>query len=92
MPDVPTLAEAGVPGYEVDGWYGLLAPKNTQSAIIRRFNSELAAVVAIDEVKERLLAAGVDARVSTPEEFQARIVKDVARWADVVKKAKLTAE
>ncbi len=92
LPEVPTIAEAGVPGYEVDGWYGLLAPKNTPPAIIRRFNSELVAVVAIDEVKERLLAAGVDARVSTPAEFQERIVKDVARWADVVKKARITAE
>jgi len=92
LPDVPTIAEAGVPGFEVDGWYGLLAPKNTPPAIIRRFNSELVAVVAIDEVRERLLAAGVDARVSTPAEFQERIVKDVARWADVVKKARITAE
>jgi tripartite-type tricarboxylate transporter receptor subunit TctC len=92
LPEVPTIAEAGVPGFEVDGWYGLLAPKNTPPAIIRRFNSELAAVVAIDEVKERLLAAGVDARVSTPAEFQERIVKDVARWAEVVRKAKITAE
>jgi tripartite-type tricarboxylate transporter receptor subunit TctC len=92
LPEVPTIAEAGVPGFEVDGWYGLLAPKNTPPAIIRRFNSELAAVVAIDEVKERLLAAGVDARVSTPGEFQERIVKDVARWAEVVRKAKITAE
>ena len=92
LPDVPTIAEAGVLGYEVDGWYGLLAPRATPPAIIRRFNAELAAVVAIDEIKERLLAAGVDARVSTPAEFQDRIAKDVVRWADVVKKARITAE
>jgi tripartite-type tricarboxylate transporter receptor subunit TctC len=89
---VPTIAEAGLPGYEVDGWYGLLAPRATPSSIIRRFNNELAAVVAIDEIKERLLAAGVDARVSTPAEFQDRIAKDVVRWADVVKKARIAPE
>ena len=89
LPDVPTIAEAGVPGYEVDGWYGLLAPRGTSPAIIRRFNAELAAVTAIDEVRERLLAAGVDARVSTPVEFQSRIEQDLVRWAEVVKKAKI---
>jgi tripartite-type tricarboxylate transporter receptor subunit TctC len=92
LPEVPTIAEAGLPGYEVDGWYGLLAPRATPSSIIRRFNNELAAVVAIDEIKERLLAAGVDARVSTPAEFQDRIAKDVVRWADVVKKARIAPE
>jgi tripartite-type tricarboxylate transporter receptor subunit TctC len=89
LPDVPTIAEAGVAGYEVDGWYGLLAPKGTPTAIVRRFNAELAAVVAIHEVKERLLAAGIDGRVSTPAEFQDRIAKDVVRWAEVVKKARI---
>lgn len=92
LPDVPTIAEAGVPGYEVDGWYGLLAPRATPVAVIRRFNSELAAVVAIDEIRERLLAAGVDARVSTPADFQDRIAKDVVRWAEVVKKARIAVE
>ena len=92
LPEVPTIAEAGLPGYEVDGWYGLLAPRATPVAIIRRFNAELVAVVAIEEVRERLLAAGIDARVSTPADFQDRIVRDVVRWADVVKKARIVAE
>jgi tripartite-type tricarboxylate transporter receptor subunit TctC len=92
LPDVPTIAEAGVPGYEVDGWYGLAAPAATPPAAIRRFNSELVALLALPEVKARLLVAGIDASPSTPAEFQARITRDIARWADVVKKARIAVE
>ncbi len=92
LPDVPTIAEAGVPGYEVDGWYGLLAPAKTPPAVIQRFNSELAVLLAMPEMKERLLGAGIDARASTPAEFQERITRDIARWADVVKRAKIAVE
>ena len=92
LPDVPTIAEAGVPGFEVDGWYGLLAPAATPAAIIRRINSDLSIVVSIGEMKERLLAAGIDARPSTPAEFHERIARDIARWAEVVKKARIAVE
>jgi tripartite-type tricarboxylate transporter receptor subunit TctC len=92
LPDVPTIAEAGVPGYEVDGWYGLLAPAATPPAIIRRFNNDLAALLAMPEMKERLLAAGIDARASTPAEFQERIARDITRWSEVVKKARIAVE
>ncbi len=66
LPDVPTIAEAGVPGFEVDGWYGFLAPKATPAAVITRVNDELAALLAMPEIKERLLAAGVDAQSVEP--------------------------
>jgi tripartite-type tricarboxylate transporter receptor subunit TctC len=92
LPDVPTIAEAGVPGYEVDGWYGLLAPAATPPAIIARLNRDLTATVTTAEMKERLLGAGIDARPSTPAEFQALIARDIPRWADVVKKARITIE
>ena len=92
LPDVPTIAEAGVPGYEVDGWYGLVAPASTPPAIIRRFNSDLAAVLTASEVKERLLTSGIDARASTPAAFHQLIERDIARWAEVVKKAKISQE
>jgi tripartite-type tricarboxylate transporter receptor subunit TctC len=91
-PDVPTIAEAGVPGFEVDGWYGLLAPKATPPPVIRRFNAELAALLATDEMKERLLAAGIDASASSPAEFHDRIARDITRWSEVVKKARIAAE
>ena len=92
LPDVPTIAEAGVPGFEVDGWYGLLAPAATPAAIVARFNAELVATVSTTEMKERLLSGGIEARASTPADFQALITRDITRWAEVVKKAKITVE
>jgi tripartite-type tricarboxylate transporter receptor subunit TctC len=92
LPDVPSIAEAGVPGYEVDGWYGLLAPKATPAAVIKRLNAELAALLAMPDMKERLLAAGIDARASSPAEFHDRIARDITRWAEVVKKARIAVE
>ena len=92
LPDVPTIAEAGVPGYEVDGWYGLLAPRATPAAAIARFNAELGALVSTDDIKERLITVGVDARPSTPAEFHERIAADIVRWAEVVKKARIAVE
>jgi tripartite-type tricarboxylate transporter receptor subunit TctC len=92
LPDVPSIAEAGVPGYEVDGWYGLLAPKATPPAVIKRLNAELAALLAMPDMKERLLGAGIDARASSPAEFHDRIARDITRWAEVVKKARITIE
>jgi tripartite-type tricarboxylate transporter receptor subunit TctC len=89
LPDIPTIAETGVPGYEVDGWYGILAPARTPQAIIQRLNAEINAVVATQEAKDRLLAVGLQARGGTPDEFHQMIVKDIARWANVVKRAKL---
>lgn len=92
LPDVPTIAEAGLPGFEVDGWYGLLAPAATPAVIIRRINNDLSSVVSMREIKERLLAAGIDARPSTSAEFHERIARDIARWAEVVKKARIAVE
>ena len=92
LPDVPTIAEAGVPGYEVDGWYGLLAPAATPPAAIARLNRDVVAAVSTAEMKDRLLTAGIDARPSTPAEFQERIARDMVRWAEVVRKAKIPVE
>lgn len=89
LPDVPTIAEAGLPGFEVDGWYGILGTSRMPSAIVKRLNAEINAVVATDEAKERLLAVGLQARGSSPAEFHQMIVKDIARWATVVKKARI---
>ncbi len=92
LPDVPTIAEAGVPGYEVDGWYGLLAPAATPPEVIARLNRDLSALVSSAEMKERLLAAGIDAHASTPAGFRDRIVRDITRWSEVVKKARIAVE
>jgi tripartite-type tricarboxylate transporter receptor subunit TctC len=92
LPEVPTIAEAGVPGYEVDAWYGVLAPAGTPPAIIARLYGDLAATVAGADMRERLQTVGIDARTTTPAEFHQRIVRDIQRWADVVKRARITAD
>ncbi len=89
LPDIPTIAETGVPGYEVDGWYGILAPARTPQAIIQRLNADINAVVATQDAKDRLLAVGLQARGTTPAEFHQMIVNDIGRWANVVKRAKI---
>jgi tripartite-type tricarboxylate transporter receptor subunit TctC len=92
LPEVPTIAEAGVPGYEVDAWYGLLAPAATPPAAIARLNRDLSQALATTDMKERLFAAGLDAKASTPTEFRDRIARDIARWSELVKKAKIPME
>ena len=92
LPEVPTIAESGLPGYEVDGWYGLLAPAATPQAVIARLNRDLSRQVSTPETKERLLAVGIEASASTPVEFHDRIVRDIKRWSEVVKKAKIPVE
>ena len=92
LPDVPTIAEAGIAGYEVDGWYGLLAPAATPSAIVARHNRELGQLISTPDMKERLLAVGIEASASTPAEFGNRIARDIKRWAEIVKKAKIPVE
>jgi len=89
LPDVPTIAEAGLPGYEVDGWYGVLTSAKVPAAIVKRVNAEINAVVATEDAKQRLLTVGLEARGSTPAEFHKMIVNDIARWATVVKKARI---
>jgi len=89
LPDVPTIAEAGLPGFEVDGWYGILGTSRMPAAIVKRVNAEINAVVATQDAKDKLLAVGLEARGSTPSEFHQMIVNDIARWATVVKKAKI---
>jgi tripartite-type tricarboxylate transporter receptor subunit TctC len=92
LPEVPAIAEAGLAGYDVDGWYGLLAPAATPHAAIQRYNRELNVLLNMPDVKDRLLTAGIEASPSTPAEFQARITRDLTRWAEVVKKARISVE
>jgi tripartite-type tricarboxylate transporter receptor subunit TctC len=85
MPDVPTVAEAGYPGYQVDNWYGLVAPAGTPRAVIDRLNREVTAVLSSRDVVTRIRELGHDAATSTPEQFGALIKSEMAKWAKVVK-------
>ena len=89
LPDVPTLAEAGVPGYEASAWNGVAGPTKTPKAIIERLNREIHAAVASPEVKQRLQDLGVDARASSPEGLRALLVSEAAKWKTVVERAKI---
>jgi tripartite-type tricarboxylate transporter receptor subunit TctC len=92
LPDVPTVAEAGLPDFEVTTWYGLLAPAGTPRPIIARLNSELVRSMQAPDLKERLAGMGTDALTSTPEEFATYIGREIAKWGDVVRKAGLQAD
>jgi tripartite-type tricarboxylate transporter receptor subunit TctC len=92
LPDVPTIAEAGFPGQEADTLLGLLAPAGTPKGIIDLLNREVVAIVALPEVKERLDAIGFVPVANSPGEFAAIIKAETARWAKVVRDAKLKPE
>jgi tripartite-type tricarboxylate transporter receptor subunit TctC len=92
LPEVPTVAEAGLRDFEVTTWYGILAPAGTPRPIVTRLNAEIVRVMQAPEVKERLAAMATDPVTSTPEEFAAYIKKEIAKWGDVVRKAGLKAD
>lgn len=91
-PELPTMREAGVPGYEVAGWYGILAPAKTPQPIITKLNQEIVRILHTDELKDRLSADGSEPVGNTPEQFGAHIKSEVAKWSKVVKEAGIRAE
>jgi tripartite-type tricarboxylate transporter receptor subunit TctC len=92
LPDVPTVAEAGVSGYEATNWWGFLAPAGTPPAIVERLHQEVAAVQASAETKRRFDTEGAEALQMSPAEFGAFIAAETAKWARVVKEAGISAE
>ena len=92
LPDLPTVAESGLPGYEASLWYGFVGPARMPPEIVQRLNTEIAAILALPDTREKLASQGVDARSTTPEEFARILTADVARWAKVVQKLGLQAE
>lgn len=84
-PEVPTVAEAGLPGYDATGWFGVVMPAGTPANVIGRMNAELVAALKRLEIRDRVLAAGAEPSPSTPEEFGALIRAEIAKWAEVVK-------
>jgi tripartite-type tricarboxylate transporter receptor subunit TctC len=92
LPDLPTVAEGGVAGYEYVGWYGILAPAATPAAIIERLNAETNKVLRQPAVAEKLAADGAQPVGGTPKEFGDHIKREIAKWAAVVKHARLRVE
>jgi tripartite-type tricarboxylate transporter receptor subunit TctC len=91
-PEVPSLNEAGVPGYDLSVWFGVLAPAGTPREIVQRLNTEIVRILQSADVKERFLKQGVDVQTSTPEQFDAFVRSEVARWAKVIKDAGIRAD
>jgi tripartite-type tricarboxylate transporter receptor subunit TctC len=89
LPQVPTAAESGLPGFEAVLRYGILAPAGTPKAIIDRLNQALQALVMTDEVKARINSEGGDAMISTPEEYTADIEREDAKWGGLIRKLNL---
>lgn len=84
-PDIPTIAEAGLPGYEISTWHGLFAPGATPRDIVNRLSSEAAKALQSKDIHEKYLALGADPVSSTPEQFAAYLKSDIAKWAKVIK-------
>jgi tripartite-type tricarboxylate transporter receptor subunit TctC len=87
LPDLPTVAEAGVPGYEASLWYGFVGPARLPPEIVTRLNSAIVAVLQSPDIRERLASQGVDPQYNTPEEFAKLLVNDLDRWAKVIQRA-----
>jgi len=92
VPDVPTIAESGVPGFHAASWVGLVAPRGTARPIVEKLNSTVAAVIGDSELRQRLTGQGFDPEVSTPEQFAAHIRSELARYGKVIKAARITME
>ena len=85
LPDVPTIAEAGVPGYESVQWFGMLVPASTPRPVVDRLHNEITRAVRAPDMKERLNSLGLDVVASTPEEFGAYMRSETEKWAKVIK-------
>ena len=92
LPDVPTIAEGGVAGFDIDVWFGLVAPAGTPPDVVTRTQRDIARVVAMPEVRKQLLDIGAEPVANTPDEFAARIKKESSLWAKVIQTAKIRFE
>jgi tripartite-type tricarboxylate transporter receptor subunit TctC len=91
-PDIPTLAESGVPGYDVTSWYGLMVPAGTPGEIVARLNAAAATALRHPEVRQRFASTDLDPAASTPEQFGAHVRAEVAKWAKVIKASGMRAD
>jgi len=90
LPNVPTIAEAGVPGYDATIWLGLLAPPNTPRDVVQKLNADITRILSTPEAKKLMASAGVDVATSTPEEFGRLMQSELERWGKVVRETGAT--
>ena len=89
MPEIPTIAEAGVPGFEANNWYGYMVPLKTPQPIVARLNKEITSILMLPDVKDFLFRQGMDVAPGTPEEFAKYIQSETVKWEKVIKTAGL---
>lgn len=87
MSDLPTVAEAGVPGFEANPWFGVAAPAGTPKEIVAKLSGEIVKILRMPEIRQRLSALGAEPAGSTPEEFAAHIKAEILKWAEVVRRS-----
>ena len=92
LPNIPTIAEAGVPGYEYTTWYGVFAPAKTPRTLITRLNAEIVKAMETPDIKDRFTALGGDPDPGTPEELRAYMANESAKWAKIIKAANIRVE
>ena len=90
LPDTPTVAESGLPGYEMSSWHGMLAPAKVPAEIIARLNHEIVRVLKLPDVQEKLLSEGGDITPTTPQEFAVFLKSEVAKWSKILRQAGVT--
>ena len=87
IPDVPTIAESGLPGFETGSWQGVIAPPDTPREIVARLNAEISRILATPEMRDKLGNQGADVRTTSPDELAAFIRTEKDKWAKLVKEA-----
>jgi tripartite-type tricarboxylate transporter receptor subunit TctC len=92
LPQVPTFTEGGVPGFSITSWYGILAPAGTPKPVVDKLSAEVAKYVALPELKERLLAQGMEALIGNSQQFASRMKADTVKYATVIKSANIKVE
>jgi tripartite-type tricarboxylate transporter receptor subunit TctC len=90
LPDVPTVAESGYPGFEALSWQGLFVPKGTPRAIVEKLNAQTRKALASPEIRDFFSGQGMEVQATSPEEFRAFIEKEIPKWARIIKEAKVT--
>ncbi len=87
MPDVPTMSESGLPGFDATAWYSIVVPAGTPAPIIARLNTELVKILKSPDIRDRLISEGADVETSTPEELTAFVRTEIPKWAKAVKES-----
>jgi tripartite-type tricarboxylate transporter receptor subunit TctC len=92
LPELPTVAEAALPGFEATTWHGIVVPVKAADAVVKRINADLNAVLTSSDTRERLLAQGIEPRAGTPADFATYLKSEIPKWSQVVRDSGARAE